>query len=408
MKELKDLFSRFLKNLHITLLFFVVIGFFGWFAIKLMVILENRALPSYISHVPVSTLAIDSLKTDSITRQLLIDNRTALEGYRSVEQSFSILQSASGIIEIALAFVALGIPLFLFMLYFMMGKDINQIRDIKEQVVAYRDDILKDLKVIKKERESSSKAILSSFKEYNPVYAQIETKSIRQNLESTKPKQDFTDEEYFIIAGTYYIEKRYGEAIASYEKAQELKPSEPLYHFHLGLTYDDEFSSRKFKRGNIDDRGSKLADSAIKHYQKAVDGWDEQDQKVKKALALSNMAYTHLELGKPNNHVGEKDSSEIQKAYNTFEKAESENPDDPFIVFGMAIAAYYLNLYEKAVEHFQEAERREYAEKEMDYHKMYSRLQFRFMREEIYNLFKSPKTRLTRSKQPEDAQKNKK
>ncbi len=392
MKEEKSLFSSFLRNLPVTLLFLIVIGFFSWFAIKLMVILENRALPSYISHVPVSTVAIDSLRTDSITRQLLMDNRTALEGYRSVEQSFSILQSASGIIEIALAFVALGIPLFLFMLYFMMGKDINQIRDIKEQVVAYRDDILEDLKLIKKERESSNKAILSSFKEYNPVYAQIETKSIRQNLESTKPKQNFTDEEHFIIAGTYYIEKRYSDAIASYEKAQQLKPNEPLYHFHLGLTYDDEFSSRKFKRGNtIDKKGEELASLAIQHYQRAVDGWDELDEKEKKALALSNMAFTNLELGKPNNHVGEMDKLEIQKAYDTFEKAEGENPEDPFIVFGMAIAAHYLGLHKKSVEHFQEAEKREYAEREKDYHKMYSRLQFRFMREEIYNLFKSPK-----------------
>lgn len=390
------------ENTVLKIFFPLIILFSIWFAYELISILNSRATAKYISHVPINPVAIDSIHTDSITKQIMKDNLIALEGYRAMEQSFSILQSATGIIEIAMAFVALGIPLFLFAMYFFMGKDISQIRDAREEVVRYKDEIgkhrekiLEELDIIRKEKDLTNKAVLSSFKEHNPVYAQIETKSIRQNIESKRPNKDYTDEELFLIGGTYYIDKKYKEALNFYEQAHQKKPSEPLYSFHLGLTYDDEFSSRKFNRGNrLDEVGERTARKAIEFYQKAADGWDESDQRDRKALAMSNMAFTYLEIGKPSDNPADIKRDLIKLAYQKFLEAEKENRDDPYIVFGMAIAAHYLGEKEKAWEHFEEAEKREYAEKEQDYHKMYSRLQFRFMREEVYQLFKIPQKKL--------------
>lgn len=377
--------STIIGNFVTHLLFLGIVIFTIFFGVRLMNILGDRTSLKYVSNPGVDLSAIDSLQADSITRQILLDTRVALEGYRAMEQSFSILQSATGIIEVAMGFIALGIPLFLFMLYFVVGKDLTQLRDIRDEVFEIKEDIIDDTRVIQKERETASKGVISSFRDYNPVYAQLDTRSIRANLLSSKKVEDFTDEDYFLLGGTYYIDQDYENAATAYMDAKKIR-NESLYDFYLGITYDDHFSSQKFENGDkLDEELIALANLALDHYEKAAKSSKDND---KKSLAISNLAFTHLELGKPN--TGLSVHSQLLEAEIQFQKAEKFNPDDPFIHFGKAITAHFLEKKEEAIQYFQHAERLEYTEKGKQYEKMYSRLQFRFMREEIYDLFKSP------------------
>jgi tetratricopeptide (TPR) repeat protein len=384
---MSKLSKKFEKTIPQIILISVIL-FSMYFSWRLLNILDRESR----SHIPVTEIQkteLDSLKTDALTKRLLFESREALNGYYD---SFSILQSATGIIEVALAFAAMGIPLFLVIFYFIIGRDISQIKDVREEVIRYKEVIFEDMKLINQQRESASRAVLSSFRDYNPVYAQLDTQSIRATLQTAKKEEEFTHEDHFLVGGTYYIDKNYEEAATSYQKAKQKQP-EPLYDFYLGLCYDDHFSSRKFENNNtLDDELIALAQLALEHYGKAARSWNDYD---KKSLALSNMAFTYLELGKTSAKTV--DTTQLIEAEHTFKKAEKFNEHDPFIQYGLAITAYFLGKKEEAMHLFRKAERLEYTEMGKQYEKMYSRLQFQFMRAEVYDLFKS---RLEKTEDP--------
>lgn len=363
--------------------------------------------------------AINSVQLKDIERTLDLKDTISLKivlrqsidiikEYEKVEDSFSALQTATSILEIAIGVGGVAFPVFILVFYFILGRDFTQIREIekdiwekKGEIQTMKSEIDEDHKYIKdkvkeidERKDHMHKELSFLFERYNPLHLETDIAGFYEGISINKKEEEKTDNDYFIEGGIKYAEGKYDVAIQKFELAISKSSSQDkrgLYYFYIGLSYDDLFSSTLVKEdGQTTNTIRQNADKAIEYYTLA---FENRQAPKNKSLALSNLAFTHLEIGKQ-----EKDIDKLTSALTDFKRAQGLNENDPYISFGIAITEFKLSeITESKAEKieaswiaYKEGEKLVYTDKGRDYYKVYSKLQFEFMKREIYELFIEP------------------
>jgi tetratricopeptide (TPR) repeat protein len=126
------------------------------------------------------------------------------------------------------------------------------------------------------------------------------------------------------LAAEYFSKKNYTRSIIYSYNAQALNPNAKV-NFTLGNCY-----------------------ISLENYDLAIDYYNKSFNEVSRYLIYDNMGYAYL--GK----------DDFENSLNYFRKAISESPQefDPYL--GMAIAYYYMNNLEMAVDYYRRAEKTEF------------------------------------------------
>jgi outer membrane protein assembly factor BamD len=97
-----------------------------------------------------------------------------------------------------------------------------------------------------------------------------------QKLLEEYPFSEYTDDAQLHVAYAQYLDKRYPEAIASFEDFERMHPTSPnlpFVEYHLALSYMDQMGKR--------DRDQKAAENAAAHFQALIDRYPDSGYAVK-------------------------------------------------------------------------------------------------------------------------------